>query len=92
MRREPEFDIRRFAAFMSRCSMWFCGLRTMVNIEHFEIQNKCAYPMHVLCALKKLLHVKFDMTGLQLYTLVLEKTGKIVIHIRENHINRKRVL
>ena len=35
------------------------------------------YAMHVLRALEKLLHVEFDVTGLEFDTFVLEKTSDI---------------
>lgn len=37
--------------------------------------------MHILCPLEQLLHVEFDMAGLQLDSVVVQQTGKIVIHV-----------
>lgn len=53
---------------------------------------KQTYTMHVLRTLQKLLHVQLDLTGLQLDTIVVQKTRQVMIHVGEDHGDRQRIL
>ena len=48
--------------------------------------------MHVLRTLQKLLHIQLDLTGLQLDTIVVQKTRQVMIHVGEDHGDRQRIL
>jgi hypothetical protein len=50
------------------------------------------HSVHVLRALKQLFHVEFNMAGLQFDPFVFKKTRKVMIHIREDHVYRKRIV
>ena len=45
--------------------------------------------MHIFCALEQLLHVKLDLARRELDAFVLQEPGKVVIHVREDHVHRK---
>lgn len=45
-------------------------------------------PMHVFRALHKLAHVKLYVTWGQFDTLIFQQAGKIVVHVRKNHVHR----
>lgn len=43
--------------------------------------------MHIFCALEQLLHVKLDLARRELDAFVLQETGKVVIHVWEDHVH-----
>ena len=48
--------------------------------------------MKVSDTLEQLAHVELDDTRLELDSRILQEAGKVMIHIREDHINRTLVI
>jgi hypothetical protein len=45
--------------------------------------------MHIFCTFKQLLHIEFDLAGLEFDTIVFQKPCKIVVHVGKDHVHGK---
>ena len=57
--------------------------------QRFEALRFVTYSVHIFSSFQQLLHVEFDMTWLKLYTLILQKTRQIMIHVGKHHVHRE---
>ena len=47
-----------------------------------------SYPVHIFGTLHELAHIEFNVTWGQLDTLVFQETGKIMVHVWKDHVDR----
>jgi hypothetical protein len=73
-----------------RDAQWACVRDKQVRGFHVAVQD--VVPMHILCAFEELLHVEFDVAGLQLDAFVFQQTSEIVVHVGEYHVHGQGVL
>lgn len=48
------------------------------------------YPVHVFSPFQQLFHVQLNLAWGELDPLILQQPSKVVIHVREDHINGER--
>ena len=60
-----------------------------ISSQRLKLEKVVTYSVHILGSFQQLLHVEFDMTWLKLYTLILQKTRQIMIHVGKYHVHRK---